>query len=276
MSNILTPVLLVVVTGLICAILLVVASKVFFVPVDEKVAEVREVLPGANCGGCGFAGCDDFAKAVVNDESVSTGACTVGGAECAAKVAEITGRGGSGLEKKVAQVMCNGDNDSSKKILEWQGMESCAGAKTFFNGMSACSHGCMGLGDCVAVCDFDAIHIINGVAKVDREKCVACGKCVKDCPQHLIELVPEKAQVHVLCSSTDKGGITRKNCKNGCIGCMKCEKVCKFDAIKVTDNLAKIDTAKCKNCGMCVRECPTGAINTYNERHIKVIKKKAE
>ncbi|MBR0374543.1 MAG: RnfABCDGE type electron transport complex subunit B [Mogibacterium sp.] len=269
MSGIAIPVIVVVVCGLVASILLVVASKVFAVPVDQRVSEVRDVLPGANCGGCGFAGCDDYASSVVNDESVSCSACTVGGAACAAKIAEILGRDAGSADPMAAQVLCNGTDEASRKILEWQGMQSCKGAKTFFSGMSACRYGCMGLGDCVNACQFGAIGIVDGVAKVDRDQCVACGACVRECPQGIIKLVPKKSEVFVLCSSKDKGALTRKNCDNGCIGCGKCAKVCKFEAITVENNLAVIDPAKCKNCGMCLKECPTGAINSYNVKHAR-------
>jgi len=278
-SGIVTPVVIVVVAGFIAALLLTVASKVFFVPVDERVTEVRAILPGANCGGCGFAGCDDYASAVVNDPNQSCASCTVGGAACAAQIAELLGRNAGSLEKETAQVMCNGTCEATGKISEWQGMQSCKGAKTFFSGSGKCQFGCIGLGDCSNVCDFNAIGVIDGVAKVNRDNCVACGKCVKECPQHIIRLVPAKKEVNVLCSSTDKGAVVRKNCSNGCIGCGLCVKQCKFDAITVTDNLAKIDPDKCKNCGMCMKVCPTGAINSYNIRHAKAAiaaKEKAE
>lgn len=270
MSGVMTPVIIVVVAGLVASTLLTIASKVFYVPVDERVTQVREVLPGANCGGCGFAGCDDYAANVVADENMSCSACPVGGADCAAKIAEILGRNAGGGEKQVAQVMCNGTCDASKKILEWQGMQSCKGAKTFFSGSGACSYGCIGLGDCVAECKFNAIGIVNGVARVNRDECVACGACVSGCPQKIIQLVPEKKQVFVTCSSKDKGAAARKNCSNACIGCGKCAKACKFEAITVENNLASIDVDKCKNCGMCMKECPTGAINSYSEKHAKI------
>lgn len=268
MSGIATPVIIVVIIGLVAALLLVIASKVFYVHVDERITEVRELLPGANCGGCGFAGCDDYAKAVVED-NVSCSLCTVGGASTAEAVADLMGKAASTDDPEVAQVFCNGTNDASRKILEWQGMASCTGAKSFFNGNNACSYGCIGLGDCVRVCQFDSIGVIDGVARVDRDKCVACGACVKECPQKIISLVPKKSQVFVVCMSKDKGADTRKACSNGCIACGLCVKECKFDAIRVEDNKAVIDTEKCKNCGMCMRVCPTGAINSYNFAHVK-------
>ena len=246
MSGVMTPVLLVAVIGLVCSGLLVFASKVFHVAVDERVTQVREVLPGANCGGCGFAGCDDYAANLVADEALP---CTKCGA----------------TEPQVAQVMCNGTCEASRTVLEWQGMQSCKGAKGWFTSPNACMFGCIGLGDCADACQFDAIGVVDGVAKVNRENCVACGACVGVCPQKIIKLVPKKNQVHVLCSSTDKGAVARKNCDNSCIGCMKCTTVCNFDAIHVEDNLARIDESKCKSCGLCAAICPTGAINSFKK-----------
>ena len=279
MGNIVIPVMLVVVVGIIASVLLVIASKVFFVKVDERVAEVRSALPGANCGACGFAGCDDYAAAVTEDESVPCTKCSVGGESAAEAISKILGRDAGGADRQVAFVRCNGDNGASKKTLEWQGLMSCAAAKTFYNGVSACSHGCIGFGDCVNVCEFDSIGVVNGVAKVNRDTCVACGKCIKECPQGLIALFPYKQDVHVVCQNTEKGGVTRKQCSNGCIGCGKCVKVCRKEAITVEDNLARIDPEKCINCGLCVTVCPTGAINSFNPRHAKMVinaKKKAE
>ncbi len=265
MSGVMTPVVLVVVIGFVCAGLLVFASKVFHVEVDERITLVRECLPGANCGGCGFAGCDDYATNLVADENLSCAKCSPGGAGTAAAIAEILGRAAGSSEPQVAQVRCNGTCEASKTVLEWQGMSSCKGAKGWFSSPNACMFGCIGLGDCVNACQFDAIGIIDGVARVNRENCVACGACVGACPQKIIDLVPKKNMVHVLCSSTDKGAVARKNCDNACIGCMKCTKVCNFDAIHVENNLASIDMSKCKSCGLCALECPTGAINSYRK-----------
>ncbi len=275
MSGVITPVLLVVIVGLVASTLLVIASKVFFVPVDERVTAVREVLPGANCGGCGFAGCDDYASALVEDESTSCTKCSVGGAAVSEQIAEILGRNAGAMDKNFALVMCTGDNSAAKKIMEWQGMQSCKGAKTFFDGMSACSYGCLGLGDCSASCEFNAIGVVDGVAVVNRDNCVACGACIKACPQHIIKLVPEKAKVHVLCRSQDKGGVTRKNCEHGCIACHKCEKVCPFGAITIENNLSEIHVDKCKSCGLCVQECPTTSINSFKPIKRKPPKAKA-
>lgn len=256
----LIPILIVVSIGLVAAAMLTLASKVFFVPVDETFAELRAELPGANCGACGYAGCDDYANALAEDKSVSCTLCPVGGADVAAKLAEVLGVEAGSAEREVAVVMCYGTKDAKKTIMEYEGVQTCSGAKQFYGGLSACSHGCIGLGDCQAVCPYDAIRVIDGVAQVDREACVGCGLCAKACPNSVIRISPEKNKNVVQCKSTDKGAVTRKACSNGCIGCMKCVKVCKFDAVHVENNLAFIDPIACKNCGMCSKVCPTGTI----------------
>ena len=184
---ILTPVLIVVAIGLVCAVILTIASKVFFVPVDETFALLRAELPGANCGACGFAGCDDYASALAADHSLSCSKCPVGGADVAAKLAEVLGVEAGSADKEVAVVMCNGHKDAAKTIMEYKGVQTCSAAKQFFGGLSACPHGCIGLGDCAAACDFDAIHICDVVAVVHRDQCVGCGTCLAHCPQRCIE-----------------------------------------------------------------------------------------
>lgn len=274
MGTIVLPALVVAAIGLIFGIILTVAAKVMYVPVDEKVTAIREVLPGANCGGCGFAGCDDYANAFGDDPEMSPALCPVGGAEVAVKIAGILGVEAGEVEEKVAMVMCQGNFGVTRQIMEADRITSCKSAKAFYGGNWACPHGCLGMGDCQKACNYDAIRIINGVAVIDREKCVACGACSNTCPNNLIDMVPKKKLVHVKCKSVDKGAVTRKTCENGCIGCMKCQKSCKFEAIIVEDNLARIDYSKCKNCGLCAKECPTGAIVNY--RKLKAAPAKAE
>ena len=267
MGTIMTPVLLVVAMGFVFAVILTIASKIFFVPVDETVIKLRAELPGANCGGCGFAGCDDYASALAADpEGVGCNKCPVGGADCAAKLAEILGMEAGSADPMVATVLCNGNHTASKSLLEYQGMTTCKAAATLYGGMNQCKYGCLGLGDCTRACNFDAIKICDGVAVVARDRCVGCGACATECPKHVISILPAKNKVVVQCQSQDKGAVTRKACSNGCIGCGKCAKACKFEAITVENNLAKIDPAKCKNCALCAKECPTGAINNMRAK----------
>lgn len=266
-NAILIPVVLVVAMGFAFAVVLTIASKVFYVKVDETVTKLREELPGANCGGCGYAGCDDYAAALAADpEGVGCSKCPVGGPDVAAKLAAVLGMEAGSAEPQVAVVQCNGNCDAAKTQMEYQGLSSCAAAKTLWGGMNVCKFGCMGLGDCVNACNFGAINVCNGVAVVNRDLCVGCGACAKVCPNHVIRIAPAKNKVVVQCNSKDKGAAVRKACLNGCIGCMKCEKTCKFDAVHVVDNLAFIDPEKCKNCGMCAKECPTGAINNLRAK----------
>ena len=269
MTMIIIPAVIVAAVGLIAAIILTIASKLMFVPVDEKVAAVREVLPGANCGGCGFAGCDDYAAAFADDPDLSTSLCPVGGPEVAGKIAEIVGGSAGDVEPEVAMVMCQGSYDKTKPIMSSDKIFSCKTAKMFYDGQWACAYGCLGLGDCFDVCKFNAIDVYDGLAHIDRDKCVGCGACKDACPNDVIEMVKKKNLVLVACKSTDKGAKTRKNCETGCIGCMKCQKTCKFDAITVENNLARIDQDACKNCGMCEKECPTGAIVNFRKKKAK-------
>ncbi|MBQ4650074.1 MAG: RnfABCDGE type electron transport complex subunit B [Firmicutes bacterium] len=258
--SILTPVLLVVVIGFVLAVILTIASKVFFVPVDETVANLRAELPGANCGACGFAGCDDYAAALAADPSIGTAKCPVGGADLAVALAAVLGVEAGTAEPQVAVVMCNGNKEAAKSLMEYQGLSTCVAAKQMFGGVNVCSHGCLGLGDCERICPYGAIKVCDGVAVVARELCVGCGMCANQCPNKVIRIAPAKNKVVVACNSKDAGAKTRKACSNGCIGCKKCEKACKFEAITVENNLAFIDPEKCKNCGLCAKDCPTGAI----------------
>jgi Na+-translocating ferredoxin:NAD+ oxidoreductase RNF subunit RnfB len=260
MNAVLVAVILVVAIGFIASAILSYASKVFAVEQDPTQVEISEVLPGANCGGCGYAGCDDYAKALASDRSLSCSKCVVGGAEVADKIAKILGVTAEDEEKTVAVVQCNGTYQASKTIMSYQGIDTCKAAKTLFGGMNACKYGCMGLGDCKAACKFDAMQIVNGVAVVDRNLCTACGACARACPNELIRISPAKNIVFVRCSSREFGKNAMSACSNACIGCGKCEKTCKFDAVHVEDHLAFIDPEKCRNCGMCAKACPTHAI----------------
>lgn len=267
MNPIMTPVLLVVALGFVFAVILTIASKVFYVPVDETVTKLTEALPGANCGGCGFAGCSDYANALAADpEGVGPNKCPVGGADVAAQLAEILGIEAGASEPMVAVVQCNGNEKAAKTLSEYQGPMSCKFAASLFGGQSACKYGCLGLGDCTKACNFGAIKICDGVAVVARELCTGCGACAATCPKNVIRIAPAKNKVVVQCQNCDKGAQTLKACAYGCIGCGKCAKVCKFDAIVIENNHAYIDPEKCKNCGMCAKECPTHAINNMRAK----------
>lgn len=257
-NNVIAAAAVLFVMGIVFAILLGVAAKVFAVEVDERVPRVRECLPGANCGGCGFPGCDGLAAAIV-DGSAPVNGCPVGGAETAAKIAEVMGVEVSATERVVAHVFCNGGCNAVDKT-KYEGLQDCNAAARVAGGPKACAYGCMGLGSCVKACEFDALHIVNGVAKVDPDKCVACGQCVSTCPKKLIELIPASKKVHVNCVNRDKGPDVIKVCSNGCIGCKMCEKTCKFDSIHVVNGVAKIDYDKCTNCKMCTKVCPKNCI----------------
>jgi len=249
--------------GLIFGLGLSFASMKFHVKVDERVALVREILPGANCAACGQTGCDAFAECVVEGKCAVNG-CPVGGAEVAGKIAEILCVEACAIEKRIARVMCGGTLDLCRKKLDYAGIEDCAAASMLYGGPSACSYGCVGMGNCARACPFGAIAVENGLAKIIAPLCTGCGKCVDACPKNIIELVPVALEYTVACSSLDRGNIVRQNCDVGCIGCGRCTKACPEGAIKLNGTLAKIDPALCKNCGECLKACPTKSIRKYH------------
>lgn len=259
----LQTVIIVVSIAFVLALMLVIASKVFYVPTDDTATKIREVLPGANCGACGYAGCDAYAAALAKDKSVKTNLCIPGKAKTAKKISEILNVEFADVLPTKAHVKCGGTFDSSVYIMEYQGPHSCVACNSFYTGRKSCTVGCLGFGDCVKVCKFGALSLENGVAVVDYDLCTGCGACTKICPNNLIRLSKAQNKVYVGCLSHDKGAYTRKICKAGCIGCMKCQKTCEYDAIVVVDNLASIDDDKCVSCGKCVEVCPTGAIKQY-------------
>lgn len=251
--------------GLVFGIALGYAAKKFAVKVDPKFPLIRDALPGANCGGCGYAGCDAYAKAVAAGEA-DIDACPVGGSKVIEDLADILGKKVEQKEKTVAYVMCNGNCEVSKQQYKYDGIMDCREA-TFVpgGGPKACSYGCLGMGTCVDVCPFDAIHIVNGIAVVDEEKCTSCGKCVAACPKNIIEIVPVDKSVRIACSSLERGKDVKDACSVGCIGCRLCVRNCPSEAIEFSNNLAKIDYSKCTECGVCVEKCPTNAIQTYRQ-----------
>ena len=247
-------------TGIIVGIGLGLFGEKFKVEVDEKEQAIRDELPGNNCGGCGFAGCDALAKAIAAGQAPAN-ACPVGGAPVGEKIAAILGVAAEAGQKKVAFVRCKGNCESAKVQYTYSGIEDCRMATVVpGSGAKACSVGCMGLGSCVKACAFDAIHVVDGVAVVDEEKCVACGKCVAACPNSLIELVPYASKHRVQCSNHAKGKDVQAVCSAGCIGCTLCTRQCEFDAIHMDNNLAVIDYEKCTNCGKCAEKCPVKVI----------------
>ena len=256
MTGIIIAALVVGGTGLFIGLFLGFAGTKFAVEVDEREEAITGVLPGNNCGGCGYAGCSGLAAAIVKGEAEISG-CPVGGAPVAAKIGEIMGLEAGETIRKTAFVKCAGTCDKAKQDYEYHGIHDCVMVNMMQNGgPKACNYGCLGEGTCVAACPFDAIHIVDGVAVVDKEACKACGKCVAACPKKLIELVPYDQKHLVQCSSQDKGKDVMKACSVGCIGCHLCEKNCPSDAVHVIDNVAYIDQEKCTGCGVCAEKCP--------------------
>ena len=254
------PIIILGVCGLLAAVLLTVAAKVFYVEVDERVEKISASLPQANCGACGYAGCSDYADAIVN-KGAPTNLCRPGGADAAGKIAEILGTSAAEVVPMVAVVHCNGNCEATQTAFEFDGVQSCKVVKRFYGGNGLCKYGCIGLGDCAAVCEHDAVVIKNGVARIIPELCGSCGQCAAACPNKLISIKPKASKVDVLCSSAANGKQTKLSCKNGCIGCKICEKKCPAGAITVTDNHASIDYEKCTGCGVCADACPAKAIH---------------
>ena len=256
--EILLPVIIVGIIGLIAGVGLSLASKFMAVPVDEKQEKIREALPGANCGACGFSGCDGYAAAVAAGEA-SPDKCAPGGAAAAAALAEILGVEVVN-EPKIAFIACKGTRENTKLKYAYSGMQSCAAAAALQSGPLECSFGCLGFGDCAAVCPFGAITLENGRPAVCGDICVGCGKCVSVCPKALISVLPKSAEVRVACSNKEKGAPVVKNCSVSCIACKMCERTCESGAVKVIDNLAVIDRSLCTGCGKCKAACKRGVI----------------
>ncbi|MFA5329961.1 MAG: Fe-S cluster domain-containing protein [Prolixibacteraceae bacterium] len=255
--------------GILSAIILYFVAQKFKVYEDPRIDQVEAALPGANCGGCGYAGCRAFAETCVSKGELADLFCPVGGNETMTGVAGILGIVAEKKDPRVAVVRCNGTCEHRPKTNVYDGTMSCAVAASLYSGDTGCQYGCLGCGDCVTACDFDAIHMNpeTGLPEVDDDKCVACGACVKACPKTLIELrkkAPKGRKIYVSCRNMDKGAVARKSCSVACIGCSKCEKECAYDAITMANNLAFIDSDKCKLCRKCVSVCPTNAIIELN------------
>lgn len=264
MKGIIITVLILGVLGLLLGVILSIVSIIMAVKKDETAEKIENVLPGANCGSCGFSGCSGYAAALAKGDTQQTNLCSPGGADTASKISEILGVSGSDFVRKSAVVRCRGSWDVTSMMMEYKGIESCYASNQLYHGLGACNYGCIGFGDCKAVCEYDAISVENGVAKVDARKCVGCGKCVKTCPKGLIELVPSADEDRtVLCINHDKGATTRKICSAGCIGCGLCMKACDYGAVTVKDFAARIDYDKCIGCGKCESVCPQGCIVNF-------------
>ena len=234
--NVLTAFLVVTLIGLVAALLLALASHFLSVKEDETVKLVRDCLPGANCGACGFAGCDEYAKAVASGEA-KTNLCIPGADAVAKDIANVLGVEAQDVVEMMAFVACNGNSEATNKTANYDGVPTCKAASMVYAGPNDCKFGCLGCGDCAKVCPVNAICTDDGIAKVNK----------------------------LVCSSKDKGGVARKKCKNACIGCKKCELGCPQKAITVIDNLAVIDYTKCNGCGLCADNCPTKCIKHINE-----------
>lgn len=247
--------------GALFGVALALAAKKFAVEQDPRIEKIIEVLPGANCGGCGYPGCSGLAEAIAKGLA-PTSSCPVGGAAVAAKISSIMGQEPvKEYVRKVARVMCGGDRANASSRFLYSGIQDCRAAELVSNGPKACVYGCLGFGSCVAACPFDAMKMgENGLPVVDEAKCTGCGRCVIACPRHIMVLLPEKSRVEVRCKSEARGADVRKACKVGCIGCGLCVKACPNSAIVLENNLARILPEKCDACGLCVEKCPTKCI----------------
>jgi electron transport complex protein RnfB len=246
--------------GLLFGAGLAYASRRFAVETDPRAGAILEILPGANCGACGYAGCSGYAEAIL--QGAPTNRCPVGGATGASRLAELMGVASTeSEERQVATVYCSGGKEECGKRFRYEGIETCQAVQGVGGGDKLCTYGCLGYGDCLRACSFGAITMgSNGLPVIDEDKCTGCQQCVAACPRNVIAMRPVSSHVQVKCLSADKGVQVRKICSTGCIGCGLCAKTCPFDAIAIENNLARIDYDKCRNCGLCVVKCPTGAI----------------
>ncbi len=262
MTQIVFAVIIVAGIGILAGLLLSVLSKLMAVKVDEKALQIEEVLPGANCGACGFAGCSAYASALSQGETTDTSLCAPGGNEASKKIAGIMGLAAGNIMPMTAVVCCKGTRDKAETKMIYSGVPSCKMASQLFGGDKNCTYGCLGLGDCARACPYDAILLCDGVAVVNPSLCRACRMCVNTCPKNLIELMPKgQLTAAVLCKNHNKGAQTRKDCTTGCIGCTKCVKACPNNAVTMDNFVARVDNSLCTACGACSEVCPTKAID---------------
>jgi electron transport complex protein RnfB len=255
--------------GLFFGIGLALAAQKFAVKANPKVEEVLEVLAGAQCGGCGYAGCEAYAEAVVNDPDVPPNLCFPGKAAVAEAVAEITGKKITVMENMIAAVRCSRLDGEVRQKYHYLGHNSCTAANLAFGGPQECAYACIGLGECADACPFDAITMQQQFPVIDPEKCVGCGTCVRVCPKKIIELAPLKARVWVPCSTRDPGKTVKTVCKAGCISCKMCVKACPAQAVSVDDNGVHIDHERCLAYGpeckeVCVEKCPRNIFRLFH------------
>ena len=263
MLDILIAVSILLAVGAVAAVLLAVAAHYMGIKEDEKISEIRDCLPGANCGACGFTGCDGYAEAVVAGKCEAH-LCIPGGQSVASDIAKTLGVEVANVASYVAFVHCNGTCSATERRADYDGYRTCAAMNLVAGGPGSCKFGCLGCGDCAESCPVGAICIDDGIARVLSDRCIGCGKCKSACPKNIISMIPKDSSVAVACSSRNKGIDTKKNCKVGCIGCGKCQKVCPESAITVKDNLAVIDYEKCISCGACFDACPIKCIASFS------------
>ncbi|MDR0530902.1 MAG: RnfABCDGE type electron transport complex subunit B [Oscillospiraceae bacterium] len=260
MTTILFPVAVVAAIGLISGLALAIAAIVMHVPIDPRTEQVLEALPGANCGACGFSGCAGYAEAVVSG-GAPLNQCIPGGNATAQAIAALMGATAAPVAERRAFVRCGGDRETCKQSFAYRGEQTCAAASLLYSGQKQCNYGCLGFGDCAALCPHNAISLVNGLARVDSARCVGCALCLSACPKGMIVMAETRGRAVNRCCSEAPGALVRRHCAAGCIGCRLCEKACPAGAIKINANLARVDSSKCTGCGLCVQKCPTKCLS---------------
>ncbi len=266
MSPIITAILAMAALGCVLSIILGVAAKVFYVYVDPRIESILDVLPGANCGGCGYAGCSDYAEAIVKSGAPAN-LCVAGGSEVTDQICSIMGISAEAGERKVARIFCQGSDDKAVKRFQYSGANDCRAAIVATGGDKACQYGCLGLGTCVRACPFEALSMgDNGLPVVNESLCTGCGNCVEACPRNIPRLIPVSQKTANLCSSHDGGKVVKQVCSIGCIACGMCKKNCPEEAVSMEDKLAVVNPDKCTGQGICIEKCPTGSMVSLQEQ----------